>query len=134
MIIIVYKMSINTIDVGILNQDNNKFGICCGCSSLGHAETLFTNYKSSSIFNDEIQKKNNIINSNEYRSALQMNAEKIMSNEQKKYEMIRCNPNKSSNIFYIDSSRYNFIDPLTNEYKGQSMLNHGIKGVDHAKF
>lgn len=110
-------MSIESINTGTLNNYNNKFGVTCNCVGMGMTDNLFTNYTSHSIFNDNIYKQNNITNSHEYRTALQNNAETIIKNEQKRYDDNKCIA-KNNEIFYIDSSSYNFDIPLVNPYNG----------------
>lgn len=125
-------MSISSIETGTLNNFNNKFGECCGCPALGLKDTLFTSYVSHSIYNDQQYKKNGITNSHEYRLALQTNAETIINNESTRYDKIKCVSNNKQ-IFYIDSSNYNFTDKLSDSYNGLKIQNYDTKS-DFAKF
>lgn len=113
---------------------NNKFGQCCGCPALmSDKGRLFTNYMSSRIFNDINSKQLKVPDAHSYREKLQ-NDSSIRQNEISKFESVRCKSD-SKNKFYIDSSKYTFDKPLTDEYVGQKIQNDGkVKKSDKASF
>lgn len=63
-----------------MSSDDNKFGQCCKCPAMMSDGRLFTNYLSHSYLNNDIQKINNIYNSNHYRVFLQKNSNQIRNN------------------------------------------------------
>ena len=103
---------------------SNKFGKCCNCPAIGNGQYLFTNNVSSRIYNDQMGKILKVGDSHAYRTVLQNNAKKFMNNEILKFELTRCKDSKDYK-FYIDSSNYNPSKKLTDEYKGQKMINDG---------
>jgi len=108
------------------NNLNNKFGKCCNCPALSSGDQYFTNYVSSRLYNNELQKKLNINNSHAYRLSLQSNASKYMSEENIKISSDKCKSDNKNN-FYIDSSKYDFSSKLINEYSTPDIPNNYIK-------
>lgn len=108
------------------NNLNNKFGECCNCPALSNGDQYFTNYVSSRLYNDDLQKKLGIKDSNSFRINLQSNGTKYMSKEHIKYDNNRCKSDKKNN-FYIDTSNYNFSTKLTNEYSTPNIPNNYVK-------
>ena len=108
---------------------NNKFGICCDCPALMSGNMYFTNFESSRIYNDSMQKKLQINDSHTYRLKLQNDATKIIKNETMRFENNRCKTN-DKNKFYIDSSKYNFNEKLKDEYLGPGKINFNEKLKD----
>jgi len=84
-----------------INNFDNKFGSCCNCPGFYSGNRVFTNWESSRIYNDKIQKILNISNSNSYRSKLQSLDHDIFNNN----NVPKCLSN-NNNKFYIDSSNY----------------------------
>jgi len=112
---------------------NNKFGECCNCPGLMIGEQYFTNLISSRIYNDMVQKKLKINDSNTYRLTLQANAIKLMKNDSNLFEINRCKSN-NKNKFYLDTSNYGFKSKLEDEYNGPKYENNYIKKSIVAEF
>ena len=108
------------------NNLNNKFGKCCNCPAFATGNQLFTNFESSKLYNNNLQKLLKITDSNTYRLNLQTNATKMMIEENNKYDTIRCKADGKNN-FYLDTSKYDFSTKLLNEYSYPQIPNNYIK-------
>ena len=73
------------------NNLNNKFGECCNCPALSTGDQYFTNYVSSRLFNNNLQNKLGLKDSNSLRLNLQTNGTKYMSNENNYINIIKTN-------------------------------------------
>lgn len=89
-----------------MNSDN-KFGQCCGCPALMNNSRDLTLWASSRTYNNNMMKKMGTANSNDYRNALQSNAETILKNTLNDYDSNHRCKNSSNNLFYIDSTNFN---------------------------
>jgi len=123
------NFSLNKSDLNL----NNKFESKCTYPALMSDEHYFTNFVSSRLFNDGLQKNLNAKGSNNYREILQNGAATIIGNEIYQYEKTRCKSD-NQNIFYIDQTKNNPNKALSDEYQGQKILNHGIKKSEPASF
>ena len=115
------------------NNLNNKFGECCNCPALSTGNQFFTNFVSSRLYNDNLKKKLGIKDSNSFRSNLQSNATKYMSNVNNNFDNEKCKSNNKNN-FYIDTSKYNFSTKLVNEYSTPDIPNNYVKKSQVANF
>ena len=88
-------------------NSNNKYGTCCGCPAIANKSREFTNWTSARIYNTEMMKKLGKTNSNDYRESLQNNSEIIIKNTFNDFETNYKCKNNGSNVFYIDSSKFN---------------------------
>jgi len=105
---------------------NNKFGECCNCPGLVNGDRMFNNYVSSRIRNDIDRKNLGMPDSHSYRNALQNGATFIINSEISRVDSLKCVSN-DKNKFYIDSSKYNFAQPLNPSYTGVTINNTDIK-------
>ena len=89
-----------------MNSDN-KFGQCCGCPALMNKSRDLTLWSSSRNYNNVMMKKMGTTNSNDYRTALQSNAESMIKKTFDDYDSNNKCKNSANNVFYIDSSNFN---------------------------
>ena len=89
-----------------MNSDN-KFGQCCGCPALMNQSRDLTLWSSSRNYNNNMMKKMGTTNSNDFRAALQNNAESMIKKTFDEYDSNNKCRNSFNNIFYIDSSNFN---------------------------
>ena len=89
-----------------MNSDN-KFGQCCGCPALMNQSRDLTLWSSSRNYNNAMMKKMGKTNSNDFRTALQNNAESMIKKTFDEFDSSNKCKNSSNNIFYIDSSNFN---------------------------
>lgn len=111
----------NNINLNLNLNLNNKFGECCSCPALITNDLIFNNYISARIYNDSIMKSIDVLDTHKYRSILQSD-KNIVTNKNK---FLKCKSN-NKNLFYIDSSKYNFNIPLNNEYNGPNKINNDL--------
>jgi hypothetical protein len=88
-------------------NSNNKFGICCKCPAITNKTRELTVWSNSHIYDNDVMKKIGITNAHDYRLSLQSNGENIIKNTLNDFEKNYKCVNAQSNVFYIDSSKYN---------------------------
>lgn len=86
---------------------DNKYSKCCGCPAIINTPREFTQWSSSKLYNFETMKKIGISNANDYRASLQSNAEIVMKNTINDFDTNYKCKNNGTNMFYLDSSKYN---------------------------
>ncbi len=127
MTIIIYNMNKNNSNL------NNKFGECCRCPALMNRDRLFTNFISTRVFEDTVQKNLNMKDSHAYRNFLQTKSNDYIKMENGHLEKNKCK-NTGKNKFYIDTSKYDFTTQLINDYQGPKVQNHYTKKSERALF
>jgi hypothetical protein len=88
-------------------NSNNKFGTCCKCPAMTNKTRELTVWSNPHLHDNDMMKKMGITNTHDYRASLQSNGENIIKNTYNDFETNYKCTNTGSNIFYIDSSKYN---------------------------